>query len=162
VERVAAYRRARARSRARARVAQHASCTSPPPRATLAFAARALPSALAFAAFAAYRSTMASPTDEIKQLVAANRAIIFSKTTCPYCTAAKGAFSSIGVTPHVVELDSFDGATMGAWQDALKGLTGARSVPRVFVGGKFIGGGDDTVALGRSGDLASLCKAAGL
>ena len=30
-------------------------------------------------------------------------------------------------------------------QDALAEITGARSVPRVFVGGAFIGGGDDTV-----------------
>ena len=105
---------------------------------------------------------MATPADEIKALVSAHKALVFSKTTCPYCDAAKGAFSAIGVKPHVVELDSFDGAKMSAWQDALKGITGARSVPRVFVGGKFLGGGDDTVALQRSGKLATLCKEAGI
>lgn len=105
---------------------------------------------------------MSTPTDEIKALTSAHKAIIFSKTTCPYCDAAKGAFTSIGVQPHVVELDTFDGGKMSAWQDALKGLTGARSVPRVFVGGKFVGGGDDTVAKGRSGELAALCRQAGL
>ncbi len=30
-------------------------------------------------------------------------------------------------------------------QDALLEVTGGRSVPRVFIGGAFIGGGDDTV-----------------
>ena len=30
-------------------------------------------------------------------------------------------------------------------------ITGGRSVPRVFIGGKFIGGGDDTVSLSRTG-----------
>ena len=55
-----------------------------------------------------------------------------------------------------------DGAAMAAWQDALGALTGARSVPRVFVGGSFLGGGDDTVAAAKSGKLAQLCKAAGL
>ena len=105
---------------------------------------------------------MSSPTDEINALVSSHRAIIFSKSSCPYCDAAKGAFSSIGVKPHVVELDSFDGSKMSAWQDALRGITGARSVPRVFVGGKFIGGGDDTVAAQRSGKLAALCKEAGI
>ncbi|KAI6234383.1 Glutaredoxin-1 protein [Aphelenchoides fujianensis] len=42
-------------------------------------------------------------------------------------------------------------------QDYLKELTGARSVPRVFVGGKFLGGGDDTVCCpqdGRPGEEA--------
>lgn len=45
-------------------------------------------------------------------------------------------------------------------QDALRDITGGRSVPRVFVGGKFIGGGDDTAALARSGRLAELVAAA--
>ena len=40
-------------------------------------------------------------------------------------------------------------------QDYLGQMTGARSVPRVFVNGKFYGGGDDTAAGVRSGDLAS-------
>ena len=32
-------------------------------------------------------------------------------------------------------------ADMDDIQDALKDITGARSVPRVFVGGQFVGGG---------------------
>jgi len=47
-------------------------------------------------------------------------------------------------------------------QDALHEITGARSVPRVFVGGKFIGGGDDTAAKAASGELAQLLSAQGL
>jgi glutaredoxin 3 len=47
-------------------------------------------------------------------------------------------------------------------QDALGELTGARSVPRVFVGGKFIGGGDDTAAKAASGELQQLLAAAGV
>ena len=47
-------------------------------------------------------------------------------------------------------------------QDALAQLTGGRSVPRVFVGGAFIGGGDDTAAKARSGELAKLLTAQGL
>lgn len=47
-------------------------------------------------------------------------------------------------------------------QDALYEVTGARSVPRGFVGGKFIGGGDDTAAKAASGELAQLLAAVGL
>ena len=103
---------------------------------------------------------MSAIKDQIAALIAGHKAIIFSKTTCPYCHAAKAAFKQVGVAPHVVELDGL--ADMGAWQDALGALTGARSVPRVFVGGAFLGGGDDTAAAARSGRLAELCKAAGL
>ena len=48
-----------------------------------------------------------------------------------------------------------------AIQDYLNKLTGGRSVPRVFVGGKFIGGGDDTVAKQQSGELKQILQQAG-
>lgn len=47
-------------------------------------------------------------------------------------------------------------------QDALAELTGARSVPRVFVGGQFIGGGDDTARKASNGELKRLFAAQGL
>jgi glutaredoxin-related protein len=62
------------------------------------------------------------------------------------------------------ELDApgTDAAEGAAVQDALLEVTGGRSVPRVFVGGKFIGGGDDTAAKAASGELLALLKAAGV
>lgn len=47
-------------------------------------------------------------------------------------------------------------------QDALSALTGGRSVPRVFIDGEFIGGGDDTDALERSGKLEIMLKEKGI
>jgi glutaredoxin 3 len=61
--------------------------------------------------------------------------------------------------PQVVELDERDDGN--AIQDYLGQLTGGRSVPRVFVGGKFIGGGDDTVALHNKGELKKKLEEAG-
>ena len=43
----------------------------------------------------------------------------------------------------------------------MKKLTGGRSVPRVFIGGKFLGGGDETEAAHREGKLQALLEAAG-
>lgn len=45
-------------------------------------------------------------------------------------------------------------------QDVLGELTGARSVPRVFVNGKFIGGGTDVKKLYESGELNKLVAVA--
>ncbi|EPB74690.1 hypothetical protein ANCCEY_06223 [Ancylostoma ceylanicum] len=42
----------------------------------------------------------------------------------------------------------------------IKSLTGARSVPRVFINQKFFGGGDDTAAAAKNGKLAQLLKEA--
>lgn len=41
-------------------------------------------------------------------------------------------------------------------QDVLGEMTGARSVPRVFIDGNFIGGGTDVQKLYESGELAKL------
>ena len=49
-----------------------------------------------------------------------------------------------------------------AIQDALMAVTGGRTVPRVFVDGKFIGGGDDTARLAQSGELKKMFAAAGV
>ena len=46
-----------------------------------------------------------------------------------------------------------DGATI---QSALKDLTGRSTVPNVFIGGKSIGGGDDTERLFKNGQLQQL------
>ena len=51
---------------------------------------------------------------------------------------------------------------MDAIQDEMGKVTGARSVPRVFIGGKFIGGGDDVARLAKSGELQALVKSVGL
>jgi len=40
----------------------------------------------------------------------------------------------------------------------MKKLTGQSSVPRVFIGGKCIGGGDDVMALHQSKQLETMLK----
>uniref|UniRef100_A0A8C5E2R5 Glutaredoxin-2, mitochondrial n=1 Tax=Gouania willdenowi TaxID=441366 RepID=A0A8C5E2R5_GOUWI len=80
-----------------------------------------------------------------------NCVVIFSKTTCPYCKMAKNVFNEIGANYKVVELDEHgDGRRM---QEALAKITGARTVPRVFINGNCIGGGSDTKQLHQQGKL---------
>ena len=45
-------------------------------------------------------------------------------------------------------------------QSYLRDLTGASSVPRVFIGGQCIGGGDDTAASDANGQLLPLLRQA--
>lgn len=99
------------------------------------------------------RAIPRSPTSSLTQVV------IFSKSFCPYCHKAKDAFRSIGVKPFVMELD--DRPDMDDIQNALGNLTGKRSVPRVFIDGVFLGGGDDTAAAAANGSLLAKCQAAG-
>ena len=89
---------------------------------------------------------MATKLDEkgITALVKANPVVIFSKTWCPYCRRAKAALKSAGIKVTAVELDErSDGSAI---QATLGNMTGHRTVPSVWLGGKFFGGSDDTIA----------------
>lgn len=44
----------------------------------------------------------------------------------------------------------------------LEGMTSRRTVPNVFIGGRSVGGGDETVALYREGTSAELLHKAGI
>uniref|UniRef100_A0A8C7VHU5 Glutaredoxin-2, mitochondrial n=1 Tax=Oncorhynchus mykiss TaxID=8022 RepID=A0A8C7VHU5_ONCMY len=88
---------------------------------------------------------------QTEQVVSHNCIVIFSKTTCPYCKMAKNVFNEIGATYKVIELDEHnDGRRL---QEALAQMTGARTVPRVFINGNCIGGGSDTKELHQKGKL---------
>ncbi|KAK2076065.1 hypothetical protein QBZ16_001401 [Prototheca wickerhamii] len=106
---------------------------------------------------------MSSPTEFVKQTIQQNRVVVFSKTYCPYCRKAKSALASVGLKQDQIKLVELDTRDDGeAIQDALLELTGGRSVPRVFIDGQFIGGGDDTDSLARSGKLAAMLKEKGI
>lgn len=114
---------------------------------------------------AAMSSTTAtsSVADTIQKLISSNIVFVASKSYCPYCTKAKNVFKHYKLKGYkVLELDQeLDDATSNSYQDEFQRITKGRSVPRVFIGGKFIGGGDDTVALHSSGKLKELLAAAG-
>ncbi|XP_010866923.1 glutaredoxin 2 isoform X3 [Esox lucius] len=92
----------------------------------------------------------------LQEVVSHNCIVIFSKTTCPYCKMAKNVFNEIGATYKVIELDEHnDGRRL---QEALAQMTGARTVPRVFINGNCIGGGSDTKELHQQGKLLPLIE----
>jgi len=99
--------------------------------------------------------TKMSKISEIKLKVSENKVVVYSKTYCPFCKKAKSALGETGLKDYVLfELDTMDDGD--AYQDALKEITGARSVPRVFIGGKFVGGGDDVKSLHSRGELKKM------
>ncbi|XP_077133914.1 glutaredoxin 2 isoform X2 [Ranitomeya variabilis] len=92
----------------------------------------------------------------VQDTVSENCVVIYSKTSCPYCTMAKDAFNSINVNYKSIELDEVDNGRQ--LQEALHQMTGARSVPRVFVNGACIGGGTETRKLNQEGKLIDLVQ----
>ena len=84
-----------------------------------------------------------SIAERIVNIVKSNRVAVFSKSYCPHCAATKSALTKAGVKFHLEELDSWPGSDMNAAQDYFNQTTGARTVPRVYIDGKCIGGNSD-------------------
>ncbi|XP_063796265.1 glutaredoxin 2 isoform X2 [Pseudophryne corroboree] len=92
----------------------------------------------------------------VEETVSKNCVVIFSKTTCPYCSMAKEAFNSINVSYKAIELDELENGSQV--QEALHEMTGGRTVPKVFVNGACIGGGTETRNLNQEGKLLQLVQ----
>ncbi|XP_011359157.1 glutaredoxin 2 [Pteropus vampyrus] len=95
-----------------------------------------------------------APADQIQETISDNCVVIFSKTSCSYCTMAKELFHGMDINYKVVELDMLEYGSQ--FQDALYKMTGERTVPRIFVNGTFIGGATDTHRLHKEGKLLPL------
>ncbi|MBX9703552.1 MAG: glutaredoxin [Silvanigrellaceae bacterium] len=77
---------------------------------------------------------------------------IYTTRVCPYCVAVKKLFDSLEVKYTEVSLDN--DATLR--EKLSQENNGWRTVPMVFINGKFIGGFDDTNALHKKNELVPL------
>lgn len=84
---------------------------------------------------------MAQIKRDTDDLIAGHRVVIFSKSYCPHCRAAKATLSEYGAPTKVIELDLIEDG--GLVQQYLANLSGQRTVPQIYVNTKFIGGNSD-------------------
>ncbi|KAH7280855.1 hypothetical protein KP509_36G017100 [Ceratopteris richardii] len=104
-------------------------------------------------------SSLADLENLIKSKNSENAVVIYSKSWCPYCLRVKDLFKQVRVKPLIIELDALeDGQEV---QDALQRITGQSTVPNVFIGGKHVGGCEDTLRLHHYDHLIPLLKDAG-
>lgn len=92
----------------------------------------------------------------LDEQIAANDIVVFSSSSCPFCSQAIKALRDAGYDPTVVECDA-------GTRSALTQRCGSSSVPKVFVAGKFIGGCHDggmggTLPLLASGTIEELLR----
>lgn len=93
-------------------------------------------------------------------IIQSNKVAVFAKSYCPFCKKAIESLNSFKPNGmHIEEIEN--NPKVDDIQDYLKEKTGARSVPRVFIGHTFFGGGDDTVDGGKNGKLEEALKKAG-
>lgn len=97
--------------------------------------------------------------DLTQKLAVSSSVFVASKSYCPYCTSAKKLLQQKGVKNiKVIELDDMaDGSSV---QDALYEITGQRTVPNIFIGGKHVGGNSELQVLERQGKLTEMLELA--
>lgn len=76
---------------------------------------------------------------------------IYTKPTCGFCIAAKNLLTQKNIAFTDTDISNND-----TLRNELIAQTGHRTVPIVFVQGKFIGGFDDLQALAHTGELDTL------
>jgi len=71
--------------------------------------------------------------------------VIFSKTSCGFCTRAKEAIRKLNIEPLVIELDNHNDCK--ELQETLFNITGSNTVPSVWINKVYIGGCSETLGL---------------
>ena len=103
---------------------------------------------------------MQSIKDQITADIAAGGVLVYSKSYCPYCTDAKGLLGKGGVQYKVYELDNMPNGD--AIQGELHKISGQKTVPNIYIGGKHVGGCSDLMAMDKAGTLAPLLSSSGV
>ncbi|MCJ8741165.1 hypothetical protein PDJAM_G00067610 [Pangasius djambal] len=98
----------------------------------------------------------------VKAQIKGDKVVVFLKPSCPYCVLAKDVLSKYSFkSGHLDFIDISARDNMAAIQDYFQSITGARTVPRVFIGEECIGGGSDVEELDRSGKLKGMLQKIG-
>ncbi|KAG7495397.1 glutaredoxin-1 [Solea senegalensis] len=98
----------------------------------------------------------------VETKIKGDKVVLFIKPHCPYCVTAEEVLSKYQFKPgHLESIDISGRSDMSSLQDYFLELTGARTVPRVFIGEECIGGGSDVAELHKSGKLKSRLQSIG-
>ena len=81
--------------------------------------------------------------------------LVYTKSTCPYCHAAKDLLKKKGVTFEEIDVTGRPDAQQAMSVKA----RGRRTVPQIFIGATHVGGCDDLYDLDAAGRLDQLLAA---
>lgn len=76
--------------------------------------------------------------------------VMYSTGWCPYCMRARTLFEQKGVVIREIDVDD-----AGLRAEMIR-LSGRRTVPQIFIGGRHLGGFEELYALDRAGELDTL------
>ncbi|XP_060700258.1 glutaredoxin-1 [Hemiscyllium ocellatum] len=100
--------------------------------------------------------------DYVDSKIHADKVVLFIKQGCPYCISARNVLEAYDFKQGRLQIYDISGLPeMKAIQDYFEKITGARTVPRVFIGTECVGGGSDVVKLENDGLLKGKLSAIG-
>jgi len=80
------------------------------------------------------------------------RVLMYCTTACPYCQAADRLLARKGVS----EIERVRVDLVPARREEMVRKSGRRTVPQIWIGGRYIGGSDELHDLEHSGELDQL------
>jgi len=96
----------------------------------------------------------------LESKIAKSGVFVVAKTRCGACIKAKDLFKKhalkTGVTPIFFNLDQLSKQQIVMVINHLSARTGIKTVPQIWINGRFIGGNDDIQRIHREGRLMSL------
>jgi len=85
---------------------------------------------------------------------------VLSKVKCGACVKAKALLNKLsfktGIKPSILDLDNYPKQFVRAIISWVSAKTGIKTVPQIFIKGKFVGGNDDVQKLHTNGRLLQL------
>ncbi|XP_028615964.1 glutaredoxin-1 [Grammomys surdaster] len=94
--------------------------------------------------------------------IQSGKVVVFIKPTCPYCRKTQEILSQLPFKQGLLEfVDITATNNTSEIQDYLQQLTGARTVPRVFIGKDCIGGCSELISMQQNGELMARLKQIG-
>jgi len=97
---------------------------------------------------------------QIEYYINSKSIFVLSKVKCGACVKAKALLNKLsfktGVKPSILDLDNYPKQLYRAIISWLSAKTGIKTVPQIFIKGKFVGGNDDVQKLHTNGRLLSL------
>ena len=82
--------------------------------------------------------------------------LMYSTRVCPYCIRAEQLLAKKGIAADQIEKIRVDDHP--EQRAEMTRLTGRRTVPQIFIGGRHVGGFDDLAALEAAGELDPLLR----
>jgi cysteine synthase A len=100
----------------------------------------------------------------VLQVLREKPVVMFSLSWCEFCWSVRKWFKSVGLEYYDVALDS-EANQQDDWgikvRAVFSSISGCKTIPQIFVGGKFLGGCTDVMAAYKSNELQKALKAAG-